>query len=301
MDELEKFFARKEFLLKVLDLKGSSFEDFFIKIMKYYCNEFESVKPWGKLGDRKNDGFIKNKGIYYQVYAPEDPSSKLNDAISKLREDFKGLYDFWQSKYPIKEYYFVFNCKSTNPLLETELSELSKRYKSIKFSNFSISQLEGIFINLSKSQIQIIIGGIPSPDELLKDVDYSLLPKIVKHILSLKFDSSDIKTKNIAKSFDDKLKFNNLDRSKNYLNNAYFQLPKIKEYFSENPVEKELLKIKFVKLYNESKEKYPGDSELQFHYILNKSSPDDRVCVKNAVISLMTVYFECCDIFEEPK
>ena len=190
MDENEKLYARKEFSLKVLQLKGKAYEDFFVNTMKYHCNEFESVRPWGILGDRKNDGFIKSKGIYYQVYAPENPAIKISDAIDKLKEDFKGLLDFWQSKYPIKEFYFVFNDHSTNPRLETELSSLSSQYPSIKFDVLLQHQLEIIFMNLTKSQIQMLIGGIPSPDELLKDIDYSLLPKIVKHILSLNFDDS---------------------------------------------------------------------------------------------------------------
>ncbi len=301
MDENEKFYARKEFKLKVLQLKGNAYEDFFVNIMKYHCDEFESVEPWGTLGDRKNDGFIKSKGVYYQVYAPKEPSFKIKTAIDKLKEDFKGLYDFWQSKYPIKEFYFVFNAKDTNPKLETELSSLATQYAPIKFDVLLRHQLESIFINLTKSQIQALIGGIPSPDELLKDIDYSLLPKIIKHILSLEFDDSEIKTKIIAPDFDDKIEFNNLNRSKHYLNNAYFQLSKIKEYFSENPDEKELLKDKFKKLYQSSINLFPNDEEMQFHYILGQSSPDNRTCVKNAVIALMTIYFEVCDIFKEPK
>lgn len=198
MNENERFYARKEFLLKFLQLKGIEFENFFAKIMGYGHKEFETVKPWGNLGDRKNDGFIKSKGIYYQVFAPEKPSIKISKAISKLREDFTGLYEFWQNKYPIREFYFVFNGESTNPRLEMELSSLRKEYPTIKFNLLLRNQLESIFIGLSKSKIQILIGGIPSPDELLKDIDYSLLPGVIKHILSLNFNDSEIKIRKIA-------------------------------------------------------------------------------------------------------
>ncbi|MGV8162408.1 MAG: hypothetical protein ACP5N2_03710 [Candidatus Nanoarchaeia archaeon] len=301
MEENELFYARKEFQLQIRQLKGVAFQDFFTKIMQYSDSEFESVKPWGNLGDRKNDGFIKSQGKYFQVYAPEDPTLKIKEAINKLKTDFEGLYEFWESKYKIKQFFFVFNDAQTNPLLENELSELSKTHPNTKFDVLLNHQLEEIFIKLPKSQIQILVGGIPSSEELLKDLDYSLLPAIITKLLDLKFDDTEIHTKTIAPDFDEKIKFNKLHRSQHYLNNAYFQLSKLKEFFSEDPEQKELLKNKFVNLYNQAKSEYPDDEDLQFHYILSKVAPDNRACVKNVIITLMTLYFESCDIFNEPK
>jgi len=300
MEENERFYALTQFCLKCFSMKGQSFQDFFSKIMGYSNPNFKSVKPWGRMGDRKNDGFIKNEGKYFQVYSPEKPENKINKTIKKLNEDFEGLYEFWNEKYPIKEFYFVFNSGETNPLLEEELSKLTFKYKNISFGSFLRNDLERVFMSLSKSQIQTIIGGIPSPEELLNDLDFSILPEVVKYILEMEFDNQKNTENLIAPDFDEKLKFNNLKKSGIYLNNAYFQIPKLNEFFSEFPKKKGLLQDKFSRLYLESLEHFPNDSEKQFHYILNKASPNDKMVVKTAIISLMAVYFESCDIFEEP-
>lgn len=39
---------------------------------------FQPVKAYGNIGDRKNDGFVSQTGIYYQVYAPRDVNKEKN-------------------------------------------------------------------------------------------------------------------------------------------------------------------------------------------------------------------------------
>jgi hypothetical protein len=31
--------------------------------MGYTETDFQQIKPWGRIGDRKNDGYIQSKGI----------------------------------------------------------------------------------------------------------------------------------------------------------------------------------------------------------------------------------------------
>ncbi|MCT7023062.1 hypothetical protein M1743_23715, partial [Salmonella enterica subsp. enterica serovar Saintpaul] len=77
----------------------------------YKSPDFQQVKPYGNIGDRKNDGFIKGQGVYYQVYAPEDASNNVLAAVNKIKDDFEGLRDYWHDICPIKKYYFVLNDK----------------------------------------------------------------------------------------------------------------------------------------------------------------------------------------------
>src|SRR5579885_1070820 len=101
------YIARKLFQLQIHEKKGQDFENFFSKVMRLHNPEFVQVKPQGSYGDRKNDGFIKSQGVYFQVYAPEDPSTKEKDTIEKLVTDFGGLYSYWHTQVtPIKEFNF---------------------------------------------------------------------------------------------------------------------------------------------------------------------------------------------------
>ena len=72
MNRDKRHIARIMFQNKVLAARGQAYEDLFIKIMMSSDPDFRGVKPQGQLGDRKNDGFNKKTGEYYQVYAPED-------------------------------------------------------------------------------------------------------------------------------------------------------------------------------------------------------------------------------------
>ncbi len=108
MNVQERTIARQLFQNKILKADGQIFEDIFSAIMNYAEADFQQIKPWENIGDRKNDGYIKTKGIFYQVYAPEDIRKSYTNVVSKLKKDFDGLKAQWS---PVNEFYFVVNDK----------------------------------------------------------------------------------------------------------------------------------------------------------------------------------------------
>ena len=111
MDRNTRYIVRLMFQTKVYSCDGAAFESFFTQIMQRHNRNFQQVKPQGQYGDRKNDGFDKTTGTYYQVYAPEDIKIKEKETIEKLVTDFSGLYAYWQSLYPIQSFFYVVNDK----------------------------------------------------------------------------------------------------------------------------------------------------------------------------------------------
>src|SRR5699024_508652 len=125
MNREEKAFCRHLFKNKIYESNGQAFEDLFTSIMNYVDQDFRSIKPWGNIGDRKNDGYIKRTETFYQVYAPEDIQKSYYNIINKIHINFSGLINQWNS---VKNFYFVINdkYKGVHPDAEQKMDQIRK-------------------------------------------------------------------------------------------------------------------------------------------------------------------------------
>lgn len=308
MNRDEKQISRIIFKTKIYENDGQKFEDFFVKILKKSNSSFQPVKAHGNIGDRKNDGFDKTNGTYYQVFAPEniEKQKTITDAVSKLVEDFEGAFKHWNPICKINKFYYVVNDKYKGcpaPIHE-KLIELDKEYSDIDFEIFAAGDLEDVFINLDEDNIIDVISFIPSSG--LESLDYSVLNEAIEYILGCESDIS-LDASFDVPDFDDKIQFNLLnDHIDRWLKSASYSLGDLNRYFKRNSnfVKKEL-RDKFNEFYVESKGKFKDDVEdynnLRFIYILKKACPNNKKMVRDSVLVLMACFFESCDIFENPK
>ena len=110
MTKEERYISILQFRCKVLQSSGNSYEELFTCVMQQANPNFIQVKPQGRWGDKKNDGFDPTTGTFYQIYAPEDLSSTEDNAINKLNEDFTGLKAFWpQVGYNVQHFFYALN------------------------------------------------------------------------------------------------------------------------------------------------------------------------------------------------
>ncbi len=152
MNNLDKNYLLLQFKDRIHSKNGTEFQSFFEDIMEKAFPDFKKVPSGG--GDGGNDGWIKEKGRYYQVYAPNTPATKDSEAANKLRKNFKSLKDNWNRVAEIKEYYFAFNDKyfgSQKP--EKVIAELKKENPDIEFKTFLAKDLENLFFSLKESDI----------------------------------------------------------------------------------------------------------------------------------------------------
>jgi len=91
MTPLDKSFLTFQFKDQVHQKNATEFQSFFENIMVNACNGFKIIKPYGNQGDGGNDGYIPDKGIYYQVYSPTNPEEKEAEAARKFKKDFNTL------------------------------------------------------------------------------------------------------------------------------------------------------------------------------------------------------------------
>jgi len=155
MTPLDKKFLSLQFWLKVHQKSGTEFQTFFEEIMEKAYPDFQKIRPYGREGDKGNDGYRPAAGIYYQAYAPVDPSEKEADAAEKFKTDFGKLKKGWDKISTIKEFNFVYNEKGSGLTIKLEAAraELKGANPSIDFKIFTPTTLEPIFLSLGSDEI----------------------------------------------------------------------------------------------------------------------------------------------------
>jgi hypothetical protein len=297
MNVQEKTVARQLFQNKILKADGQIFENIFSAVMNYAETDFQQIKPWGNIGDRKNDGYIKTKGIFYQVYAPEDIRKSYINVVSKLKEDFDGLKKQWS---PVNEFYFVVNdkYKGVNADCERIIQEIKISNDLSNAGFLTAKHLENILFELENDQIYSITGLIPDPANI-KQLDFSILNEVIGYIMQLPLNTDD-KSKIVLPDWNEKMKLNVLSEYvSQLLSNGCFQLHSLDAYLKNNSdFLADSLRDKMNEVYLQEKENKSGD-EL-FWAIVNSASPKAEHMYQTSVIVIMSKYFETCDIFEEP-
>lgn len=304
MDKDEKRIALVLLENKIYRSDGQAYEDLFCDIMEAYNPNFKKVKPQGRIGDRKNDGFDSTIGLYCQVYAPENLHKSEAGAIQKLEEDFAGLLQYWSSISPVQQYYYVLNdkFKGTTYPIEELLSKLSREH-SVNCRSFLNKDLMTIFETLPDHIIEKLVGGIPSPEKLTT-LDYSSLNEVVNHLMTQKGVSKQL-TRPENPDFIKKISFNGLTNGPGaLLTVGDYQNGEIEAFFrNRSDFHRIDVQQKFVELYREGQSLYEGLEEKGdhvFYHILEKAKPREECIFDTPVVSLMAYYFEKCDIFEPP-
>jgi hypothetical protein len=297
MNAQEKAIARIQFQNKIYRCDGQAFEDLFTEVMNYAVKDFQSIKPWGNIGDRKNDGYIKSEGTFFQVYSPEDIKKSYVESVKKLHRDFNGLIKQWA---PVNKFYFVINdkYKGVNADCEQAIQDIQEKHQLADAKILTAKDIENIVFELDDDQIFKIVGYLPDPSNL-RDVDYSILNEVISHIMNIPLEKRN-KSNLKLPDWDEKIQFNNLSSTiAEYLNNASIHLASLEEYLSHHSnFVADALRDKLNEVYQIEKETRCGD-EL-FMAIVNELSPKMAHIYQETVIIIMAKYFETCDIFEEP-
>jgi len=299
------YIARRLFQLEIHQRNGQDYENLFSKVMRLHNVDFIQIKPQGPYGDRKNDGFIKSTGQYYQVYAPESPQYKEKETIEKLVTDFDGLYAYWNDTVtPIKEFNFVLNdkYKGTYPTLHPELTKIENSHKGVTCKPFLSQHLEDIFLKLPNHHIIDILGKIPTAEDI--SLDTSILGEVIGHLIALK-DGILPEKFPANPNFEEKIVFNALSQHvATFLRYGSYQDGTLKEYFKLNSTfAKDDLKNTFSQLYWKALNEIPdvdNKNDLVFFDIVKKAYPATGKIYIDAVFVLMAYFFSYCDIFEEP-
>jgi hypothetical protein len=319
MEATRKLIARKMFRLRVYEAKGIEYQHLFEKVMQYRHSGFVPIKPYGNVGDRKNDGYIPTTGTYFQVYAPEDPSNtrSLVNAATKVKEDFEGLVANWNETTRIRVFRFVFNDGYRGSPAPVQQAIVAISHTVEEASVFLAKDLEAEALELAEDQLVDIIN-TPIPESgPMADVDFGVLREVIHHILRMPAPLSPTSLLQ-APDFDDKIKFNGLSKAVgNLLTVGSYQAEAVEDYFSKNSTfARQQVRDELASMYAESRARIDaattgeaeGRGDLVFFDLLERVTPSkdevilpQRVALQASAIILMAFYFEACDIFEDPS
>lgn len=152
-----------KFSLEFRSLTGTEFQSLFTAVMqRRYPGDFQKVKPWGKQGDKKCDGFQPTIDRVFQVYAPEQMVSTV--AVSKINEDLRGAILGWK----MSKWIFVHNqYRGLPPDVVKRLAFLN-RCKTVEVGHWGEVELLNEFLSLRPGDQAAIVGAAPSPESMMR-------------------------------------------------------------------------------------------------------------------------------------
>ena len=160
MDELTTAFYEERFTNLFRASNGDAFQALFSKVMALaYPADFIACRPWGNIGDRKNDGYLKSERTLFQVYAPNEMAQA--ETMRKIDEDFAGAPPHWREHFD--QWIFVHNStKGLPPDVLRLLLELEKSNPGVTVRHWGLDELMLHFRRIPEDGLRTLLGYAPS-------------------------------------------------------------------------------------------------------------------------------------------
>ena len=299
MDRIQQLNYEKDFLIAFLRSKGDEFQGFFETLMsKAYPGDFMACRPWGNVGDRKNDGYLRSARILYQCYAPNEMTAA--QAIKKISEDFGGAKEHWEKYFD--EWTFVHNASDgrLGPHIIEALAKLQAENPKIKISHCGYEELLVKFRQLGLNDLESWFG--PSLTvEANVNLGYSDLMAVLNHISVAPVPTAS-EVKDVSRG---KIEANLLSHAvAEFLKIGMQKSPLVMQFFNtwKNPVYGEQIaaafKNEYVALRDTTPQLHPdeifGRLEAWAGGVANTTPTH-----KAAVLAVMAYLFDKCEIFED--
>ena len=298
MDNVTRAFYEITFKCDFLEKRGNEFQDFFSEIMeKCYPGDFMRVRPWGNVGDRKNDGYRKSDRTLFQVYAPNE--MKAGKAIPKIKEDFDGALPYWEEHFD--NWIFVHNSRAgLGPDITKTLLEIDKSNLQIKVTHWGFEELRQEAMILNEFDLASLFGPAPTSTAMLQ-LGFDNL-QVVLLTIARQQPPPDQQVRPVPP---DKLAANALSDSVEILLNAGMTRSNLVGQFF-NQWHDPRLGNEVAQAFNKEYQKLRDINtppDLIFQGLMRFAGGAERGAPKHeaAVLAVLAYLFEKCEIFEEPS
>ncbi|KPW25323.1 Uncharacterized protein ALO83_03140 [Pseudomonas cannabina pv. alisalensis] len=301
MDRIQQLNYEKDFRIAFLEIKGDGFQRLFERLMsKAHPNDFMACRPWGKVGDRKNDGYLPSARILFQSYAPNELSAA--EAIKKINEDFEGAKDHWEQHFD--EWTFVHNAPDgrLGPHIIEALAKLRQDNPQIRIGHCGYEEMLAKFRQLSLQDLESWFG--PSLTmEANVNLGYSDLMAVLSHISVTPVPTTS-EVKDVSRG---KIEANLLSQAvADFLKIGMQKSPLVAQFFNnwKNPTYGEQIAQTFKREYIALRDSAPLLHPDEIFGRLEAwagGSANTTPTHKAAVLAVMAYLFDKCEIFEDAQ
>ncbi len=297
MDRFTRAFYELKFEVAFLTRSGNAFQDFFGDIMeKCHPGDFQRVRPWGRVGDRKNDGYLWSRRTLFQVYAPNDMTAA--EAITKIDQDYHGALPYWEQYF---DYWtFVHNARrGLAPDVLRKLLDLNDHHPSVTVAGWGFEELRQNVFTLDLADLASLLGEAPSQRDML-ELRFEDLQEVLRAVAAQE-PPADPEIRPVPPG---KLLRNGLSGSTQVLLEAGMRKAALVEaFFNQHPEPTfgdqiaQALKRKYERLQG-----LRMDPDVIFHELQTFAGGSQRgqSRYEAAVLAVLAFFFEACDIFERP-
>ncbi|PWK89552.1 hypothetical protein C8D88_102826 [Lentzea atacamensis] len=298
MDRLAYFWFRSQAELALHKHKATAFQDHFSEVMEaVHGTDFIRVRPAGKVGDRKCDGYLKSTDTVFQVYAPA--RVELKSWLNKVDDDFAGAKAQWST---MRSWTFVHNQHDGLPADVTQaLLKLKTDHADLAIEQWPPTRLLELTEDLPEDRLVRLFGHPPLEREM-RVLDRSDVAEAVAGLalesVSWLPDAADLPVVDPRK-----LDYNQLSEYPRRLVTAGIaQARMVEGYFDNNPDPTlrdragMLMKVEWLNLQRQG---VTGDEA--FHVLYERVAGNVQGSREaTASLALLAYLFESCDIFANP-
>jgi hypothetical protein len=285
------------FRLRFVESTGDSFQDLFSTIMEMrFPADFVRVRPWGNVGDRKNDGYLRSRRQLFQCYAPREMARAK--CLNKISEDFAGALPHWRAHFD--QWIFTHNdIKGVGPDVLRLLLELSDQHKPVAALHWGYTEILTEFKALEPTNCASLLGPAPG----LKDVVHvrvSAVEHLLRHI-SLQPEPLTIDVRPVPGK---KLQHNQLsDAAGTLLKAGMTRAEVVRKYLRglADQTRSDRVAAAFRSHYEDLKRDGlpPDDIFVALQRFVAGNSPPNPAN-QAATLAILAYFFEACEIFERP-
>ncbi len=296
MDDLARAFYEMKFELAYVTKKADEFQDFFSSIMeKRYPADFVRVRPWGNIGDRKNDGYVRTRRMLFQSYAPNEMAAAT--CVAKINDDFTGALPHWDTHFGT--WVFVHNSRQgLGPDVLKVLLDLGAANAPLVVTHWGFEELRQEAMALSESDLASLLGPAPTRPRMIA-LGLAELAPVLDQVARL----PPVAEPDLRPVPADKLQRNMLSASvETMLRAGMSRADLVRKYFNLKPTVQDQIAASFRARYAELRtaEATPDGVFAELQRFAGGDVVRDPGA-QAAVLAVLSFFFEECDIFERPS